>query len=46
MPNCSDKGYVDYNEAVKHRKEYEVTIYDFDRDLYCNIPEWAHPGIG
>lgn len=33
-------GFKEYNDAVKHRKHGEVTIYNFDSELYHNIPEW------
>ncbi len=32
--------YSDYNDAAKNRREYELTTYDFDKDLWYNIPEY------
>jgi len=34
-------GYISYNNAVKYRRHGEITIYDFDTDLYHNGPEWT-----
>lgn len=34
-------GYKEYNDAVKHRKYGEVTIYNFDDEVYYNVPEWT-----